>query len=104
MPLVATFGCMAPGVTLANERREYSTRTVNYLHVTEARTVRSGTLTVAHLRMRPKGHRLLASPNTKCVQDQEGKDSDMAQQGFSRRYFFYGSLLAGAIPRGGFGS
>jgi Oxidoreductase family, NAD-binding Rossmann fold len=28
----------------------------------------------------------------------------MAQQGFSRRYFFYGSLLAGAIPRGGFGS
>ena len=28
----------------------------------------------------------------------------MSQQGFSRRYFFYGSLLAGAIPRGGFGS
>ncbi|HBY58631.1 MAG TPA: gfo/Idh/MocA family oxidoreductase [Solibacterales bacterium] len=24
--------------------------------------------------------------------------------GFSRRYFFFGSLLAGAIPRGGFGS
>jgi hypothetical protein len=23
---------------------------------------------------------------------------------FPRRYFFYGSLLAGAIPRGGFGS
>ena len=23
---------------------------------------------------------------------------------FSRRYFFYGSLLAGAVPRGGFGS
>jgi hypothetical protein len=23
---------------------------------------------------------------------------------FSRRYFFYGSLLAGAIPAGGFGS
>src|SRR5450759_139360 len=28
----------------------------------------------------------------------------MSQQEFSRRYFFYGSLLAGAIPRGGFGS
>jgi hypothetical protein len=28
----------------------------------------------------------------------------MSQHGFSRRYFFYGSLLAGAIPRGGFGS
>ena len=28
----------------------------------------------------------------------------MSQQGFSRRYFFYGSLLAGAVPRGGFGS
>ena len=28
----------------------------------------------------------------------------MSQQGFSRRYFFYGSLLAGAIPRGGFGN
>ena len=25
-------------------------------------------------------------------------------QAFSRRYFFYGTLLAGAIPRGGFGS
>src|ERR1035438_9617906 len=35
---------------------------------------------------------------------QEGKVSDMSQHGFSRRYFFYGSLLAGAIPRGGFGS
>jgi hypothetical protein len=23
---------------------------------------------------------------------------------FARRYFFYGSLLAGAIPKGGFGS
>ena len=23
---------------------------------------------------------------------------------FSRRYFFYGSLLAGAVPTGGFGS
>jgi hypothetical protein len=23
---------------------------------------------------------------------------------FSRRYFFYGPLLAGAVPRGGFGS
>ena len=23
---------------------------------------------------------------------------------FTRRYFFYGSLLAGAIPKGGFGS
>jgi Oxidoreductase family, NAD-binding Rossmann fold/Oxidoreductase family, C-terminal alpha/beta domain len=28
----------------------------------------------------------------------------MNQHRFSRRYFFYGSLLAGAIPRGGFGS
>jgi len=28
----------------------------------------------------------------------------MSPDGFSRRYFFYGSLLAGAIPRGGFGS
>jgi len=27
----------------------------------------------------------------------------MAKEGFSRRYFFYGSLLAGAIPAGGFG-
>ena len=23
---------------------------------------------------------------------------------FTRRYFFYGSLLAGAVPSGGFGS
>ncbi len=28
----------------------------------------------------------------------------MSQNGISRRYFFYGSLLAGAVPRGGFGS
>lgn len=28
----------------------------------------------------------------------------MAQQPISRRYFFYGSLLAGAVPAGGFGS
>jgi len=28
----------------------------------------------------------------------------MADSRFSRRYFFYGALLAGAIPRGGFGS
>jgi Oxidoreductase family, NAD-binding Rossmann fold len=28
----------------------------------------------------------------------------MSELGFSRRYFFFGSLLAGAIPRGGFGS
>ncbi len=28
----------------------------------------------------------------------------MSQHNFSRRYFFYGSLLAGAVPRGGFGS
>ena len=28
----------------------------------------------------------------------------MPTQGVSRRYFFFGSLLAGAVPRGGFGS
>jgi len=28
----------------------------------------------------------------------------MSQNRFSRRHFFYGSLLAGAIPAGGFGS
>jgi len=28
----------------------------------------------------------------------------MPGHGFSRRYFFYGTLLAGAVPRGGFGS
>ena len=28
----------------------------------------------------------------------------MSSQGFSRRHFFFGTLLAGAIPRGGFGS
>ena len=28
----------------------------------------------------------------------------MASNGISRRYFFYGSLLAGAVPAGGFGS
>ncbi len=28
----------------------------------------------------------------------------MASEGISRRYFFYGTLLAGAIPTGGFGS
>ena len=28
----------------------------------------------------------------------------MTQKGISRRYFFYGSLLAGAVPVGGFGS
>src|SRR4030088_2043796 len=28
----------------------------------------------------------------------------MSHYGFSRRHFFFGSLLAGAIPSGGFGS
>ena len=28
----------------------------------------------------------------------------MSDSHFSRRYFFYGTLLAGAVPRGGFGS
>lgn len=28
----------------------------------------------------------------------------MTKDGFSRRYFFYGALLAGAVPAGGFGS
>jgi predicted dehydrogenase len=28
----------------------------------------------------------------------------MAEHAFPRRYFFYGTLLAGAVPRGGFGS
>jgi Oxidoreductase family, NAD-binding Rossmann fold len=28
----------------------------------------------------------------------------MSEQGFSRRHFFYGALLAGAVPAGGFGS
>src|ERR1700744_4727078 len=28
----------------------------------------------------------------------------MKREGISRRYFFYGSLLAGAVPLGGFGS
>jgi hypothetical protein len=28
----------------------------------------------------------------------------MSETRFSRRYFFYGSLLAGAVPAGGFGS
>jgi hypothetical protein len=28
----------------------------------------------------------------------------VSHRSFSRRYFFYGSLLAGAVPRGGFGS
>jgi hypothetical protein len=28
----------------------------------------------------------------------------MSQDGFSRRYFFYGALFAGAVPAGGFGS
>src|SRR5215212_8993399 len=28
----------------------------------------------------------------------------MTDSRFSRRHFFYGSLLAGAVPRGGFGS
>src|SRR3954447_9817197 len=28
----------------------------------------------------------------------------MERDGISRRYFFYGSLLAGAVPAGGFGS
>ena len=28
----------------------------------------------------------------------------MSQDGLSRRYFFFGTLLAGAIPTGGFGS
>ncbi len=27
----------------------------------------------------------------------------MTENRFPRRYFFYGTLLAGAIPRGGFG-
>jgi hypothetical protein len=28
----------------------------------------------------------------------------MSEHGFSRRHFFYGTLLAGAVPSGGFGS
>ena len=28
----------------------------------------------------------------------------MSDTDFSRRYFFFGTLLAGAVPRGGFGS
>ena len=28
----------------------------------------------------------------------------MAQSGLSRRHFFFGTLLAGAVPSGGFGS
>lgn len=28
----------------------------------------------------------------------------MASDGFSRRHFFYGALLAGAVPAGGYGS
>ncbi len=28
----------------------------------------------------------------------------MSSQGVSRRHFFFGTLLAGAVPRGGFGS
>ncbi len=28
----------------------------------------------------------------------------MAHDGFSRRHFFYGTLLAGAVPAAGFGS
>src|SRR5579864_702817 len=28
----------------------------------------------------------------------------MAGNGFTRRHFFYGTLLAGAVPQGGFGS
>ena len=32
------------------------------------------------------------------------RSSDMAQKGFSRRHFFFGSLLAGAVPTAGFGS
>ena len=28
----------------------------------------------------------------------------MSENRFSRRHFFYGSLLAGAVPAGGFGS
>src|SRR5512140_2317297 len=28
----------------------------------------------------------------------------MSDHRFSRRYFFYGTLLAGAVPQGGFGS
>src|ERR1035437_6385267 len=110
-----------PVDTLANERLEYSTRTVNYLYITVARTVRPRPLTVAHLRMRPKGHRLLVSPGRlsgvrsatggRARTDPEGtpsapprkeRFSDMSQQGFSRRYFFYGSLLAGGSPRCGF--
>ena len=32
------------------------------------------------------------------------EEHDMTQDGFSRRYFFYGSLLAGMVPARGFGS
>jgi predicted dehydrogenase len=34
----------------------------------------------------------------------ESGETEMSDNRFSRRYFFFGSLLAGAIPRGGFGS
>ncbi len=32
------------------------------------------------------------------------KETETVSNGVSRRYFFFGSLLAGAVPAGGFGS
>ena len=32
------------------------------------------------------------------------KEKGMAAEGISRRYFFYGSLLSGAVPSRGYGS
>jgi hypothetical protein len=34
----------------------------------------------------------------------KAKNTAMSDNRFSRRHFFYGTLLAGAVPRGGFGS
>ena len=40
----------------------------------------------------------------RCANTASGKGFQMAEHGFSRRHFFYGALLAGAVPTGGFGS
>src|ERR1700734_2988347 len=48
----------------------------------------------------------LHGPQTACyiLASSEREAGSMSEHGVSRRYFFFGTLLAGAVPSGGFGS
>src|SRR5262249_3201685 len=48
--------------------------------------------------------RILTAGIARYLCDRRHEEDPMSGHGFSRRHFFYGTLLAGAVPRGGFGS